>query len=725
MSQTRRLAAILAADVAGYSRLIGVDEEGTLNRLRSIRSDVIDPKVSEHRGRIVKTTGDGLLVEFSSVVDALRSATEIQNAMVESNAGIAAEKRIEFRVGVHQGDIVAEDGDIFGDGVNVAARLEGLADPRGICVSARVQEDTAGKLDFTFEDMGEQALKNIARPVRVYRVRPITIERTPTASPVEITSTLALPDKPSIAVLPFTNMSGDLEQEYFVDGMVEEITTAISRLPWLFVIARNSSFTYKGKAVDVKQAARELGVRYVLEGSVRKAGNRVRITGQLIDTTTGAHIWAERFDGALDDIFDLQDQVASNVAGAIEPKLRQSEIERASRKPTANLTAYDLYLRALAQSYRYTEEGFAEAVVLARQVLAIDPSYAPAAALVGSCWGRQRLQGWGVLSVADVTEAVRLARQALEAERDDAETIWQAAFTLFHLAGEVAMAAALDRALARNPNLVMFDQHVAQNSMASIVPDLATGWSWNEEGTELTLPLRQGVKWHDGKPFTAKDVKCTWDLLTGRSAEKLRLNPRKTWYSNLEEVTANGDNEVTFRLKRPQPSFLALLASGWSPVYPCQVLPRDMRAHPVGTGPFKFVEFRPNERIRVTRNPEYWKPSRPYLDGIDWPIVPSLATRILGFVAGSFDQVFGVTIPLLQDSQEPGAAGGLRRVPGQPAAHRARQPHVASDSPLEQTGFELPVPLATRTMPIGAAIGQRFPRTRISLRGLPPNFTRS
>ena len=206
-------------------------------------------------------------------------------------------------------------------------------------------------------------------------------------------------------------------------------------------------------------------------------------------------------------------------------------------------------------------------------------------------------------------------------------------------------------------NLVMFDQHVAQNSMWSIVPDLATGWSWNEEGTELTLPLRGGVKWHDGKPFTARDVKCTWDLLTGKSVNKLRLNPRKTWYSNLEEVTTNGEYEVTFRLKRAQPSFLVLLASGWSPVYPCHVSPRDMRAHPIGTGPFKFVEFRPNERIRVARNPEYWKPGRPYLDGIEWPIVPSLATRILGFVAGSFDQVFGVTIPLLQDlkSQAPQA----------------------------------------------------------------------
>jgi adenylate cyclase len=264
---------------------------------------------------------------------------------------------------------------------------------------------------------------------------------------------LPLPDKPSLVVVPFQNMTGDAEQEYFVDGMVEEITTSIARLPWLFVIARNSAFTYKGKPVDVKQVAQELGVRYVLEGSVRKAANRVRITGQLIDTATGAHIWADRFDGALDDIFDLQDQVASNVAGAIEPKLRQSEIERASRKPAANLTAYDLYLRAMAQSYRYTEEGFAEAVALARQALAIDPSYAPAAAMVSVCRWMQRVQGWGALSADDVGEACRLARQALEAERDDAETIWQAALPLFRLAGETAMAeAALDRALALNPN---------------------------------------------------------------------------------------------------------------------------------------------------------------------------------------------------------------------------------------------------------------------------------
>jgi len=445
----RRLAAILAVDVAGDSRLMGEDEEGTLAALRAVRRELADAKIAEHRGRIVKTTGDGLLAEFASVVDAVRCAVEVQREMIARNAAVPPERRIEFRMGINVGDIIIEDGDIFGDGVNIAARLEAMAEPGGICLSAAAHEQVRDRLDIAFDDLGEQQVKNITRPVRTYAVALGTSSR----AALSAGAPLPLPDKPSLAVLPFQNMTGDAEQEYFVDGMVEEITTAIARLPWLFVIARNSAFTYKGKPVDVKQVARELGVRYVLEGSVRKAGNRVRITGQLIDTTTGAHIWANRFDGALDDIFELQDQVASSVAGAIEPKLRQSEIERASRKPTANLTAYDLYLRALAQSYRFTEEGFAEAVIFARQALAIDPSYAPAAALVGRCRWAQRVQGWGELSAADVAEACRLARQALEAERDDAETIGQAAGTLFFLAGEAEMAAAaLDRALALNPN---------------------------------------------------------------------------------------------------------------------------------------------------------------------------------------------------------------------------------------------------------------------------------
>jgi len=443
----RRLAAILAADVAGYSRLIGADEGGTLRALKAIRAELIDPKIAEHRGRLVKTTGDGLLVEFGSVVDALRCATEVQRAMSERNSGVLPDDRIEFRIGINMGDIVVEDGDIFGDGVNVAARLEGLAEPGGICVSARVQEDAAGRLDLAFDDMGEQALKNIARPVRAYRVamdRCVEVAKEPAPLP--------LPDKPSLAVLPFQNMTGDPEQEYFVDGMVEEITTAIARLSWLFVIARNSAFTYKGRPVDVKQVAQELGVRYVLEGSVRKAGNRVRITGQLIDTTTGAHIWADRFDGALDDIFELQDRVASSVVGAIEPKLQKSEIERVARKPTESLGAYDLYLRALEQYHKYTKEGFCEAVALLERALVIDPSYAPAAALIGWCRVFQR-EGWQLVSEAEATEALRLARGAIEAGKDDPDTLWMAGHIILLFGGDVAGAArAFDRALILNPN---------------------------------------------------------------------------------------------------------------------------------------------------------------------------------------------------------------------------------------------------------------------------------
>jgi len=313
-----------AADVAGYARLIGANEGGTLKRLGAIRAELTDPKIAEYHGRIVKTMGDGLLVEFGSVVDALRCASEVQTAMAERNATTAADDRIEIRIGIHQGDIVVEDGDIFGDGVNVAARLEGLAEPGGICVSAHVQEHAAGKLAISFDDIGEQQLKNIARSVHVYRVRP------PHNSAAVIRPALALPDKPSIAVLPFANLSGDPEQEYFADGLVEEIITALSRIRWLFVIARNSTFTYKGQAIDVKQVGRELGVRYVLEGSVRKGGNRVRITAQLIDALSGTNLWADRFDGSLEDVFEPQDQVAISVAGVIEPTLQAAEMRRSA-----------------------------------------------------------------------------------------------------------------------------------------------------------------------------------------------------------------------------------------------------------------------------------------------------------------------------------------------------------------------------------------------------------
>jgi len=448
MSQTRRLAAILAADVAGYSRLMGADEEGTLECLKALRRELLDPKIAQHHGRIVKTTGDGMLVEFASVVDAVRCAVAVQQAMPERNAGVEGDSRIELRIGINLGDVIVEGDDLYGDGVNIAARIKALADPGGVFVSNTVHDQVRDRLPFVFEDLGEQQVKNIARPVRVYRVRDASPKApAPTAPP------LPLPDKPSIAVLPFANMSGDPEQEYFVDGVVEEIITAISRLPWLFVIARNSSFAYKGKSPDLRRVGRELGVRYVLEGSLRKAANRVRITGQLIDTTTGAHIWADRFDGALDDIFELQDEIAASVVGAIEPKLRQSEIERATRKPTESLDAYDLYLRALALSQEYTDESVREALILLERALAIDGSYAPAAAMIGWCRSWQKLQGWGPVSDAEIADALQLARRAIEAGKDDPEALCMAGNVISFLGGDHATAAGvIERGLVLNPN---------------------------------------------------------------------------------------------------------------------------------------------------------------------------------------------------------------------------------------------------------------------------------
>jgi adenylate cyclase len=445
----RRLAAVLAADVAGYSRLMGEDEAGTLARLRTHRRELIDPKIAAHRGRIVKTTGDGMLVEFPSVVEAVACAAAMQRSMAERNAAIPEDQRIEFRVGIHQGDIIVEDGDIFGDGVNLAARLEGLAEPGGICVSARVRSDAMGKVeDVAFDDLGDQQVKNIARPVHVYRVRLSGMESGAAAAPPE----LPLPDKPSIAVLPFQNMSGDPEQEYFVDGMVEEIITALSRIRWLFVLARNSSFSYKGQSPDVKQVGRELGVRYVLEGSVRKAGGRVRITGQLIDAASGAHLWADRFDGSLEDVFDLQDKVASSVAGVIEPALQAAETARSANRPTTDLTAYDLYLRAYAMllsSSRQTPE----ALGLMEQAIERDPRYGPALAWAAHCCFRLLLDGRSEDPAADRLKGPDFARRALEVAGDDPGVLANAAMALAYFGEDIgAMTALVARALALNPS---------------------------------------------------------------------------------------------------------------------------------------------------------------------------------------------------------------------------------------------------------------------------------
>jgi adenylate cyclase len=451
----RRLAAILAADVAGYSRLTGLDEEGTHVRLRERLRGLADPKISEHRGKVVKHTGDGVLAEFGSVVDAVRCAIEVQRGMAEQNATMPQVKRIEFRIGIHVGDIIVDDNDIFGDGVNIAARLEGIAEPGGVCISDDAQRQVRGKVDFAFEDMGPQNLKNIVEPMRAWRLRMNASgsAAAPIEPPVESTQAPALPDKPSIAVLPFQNMSGDPEQEYFADGMVEEIITALSRFKWLFVIARNSSFTFKGQAVDVKEVGRRLGVRYVLEGSVRKASGKVRISGQLIDAVTGTHIWADRFERDLTDIFALQDEVTVAVVSAIQPKLLQTEIALAARRRPENLTAYDMYLRAMPQFYLATREGLAEAIKLAHRALELDPRFGLVAALAGVCHMQSVLWGYAIDPKFERNEAVRLLRLALSLDDNDPDILALAAVISSFMVGdcesEIEWA---DRAVALNPN---------------------------------------------------------------------------------------------------------------------------------------------------------------------------------------------------------------------------------------------------------------------------------
>jgi len=450
----RRLAAVLAADVAGYSRLMGADEEGTLARLKACRKALVDPKISEYRGRIVKTTGDGMLVEFGSAVDAVRCAVEVQRSMATSNLDVPEAKRIEFRIGIHVGDIIIDDNDIFGDGVNIAARLEGIADPGGICISDDAHRQIRGKTEIAYDDMGHQSLKNISEPMRAWRARPAANATPPVVATGRPAPTLALPDKPSIAVLPFTNMSGDPEQEYFADGVVEDIITALSRMTWLFVIARNSSFTYKGKAVDIKQVGRELGVRYVLEGSVRKAGNRVRITGQLIDATTGAHLWADRFDGALEDVFDLQDEVTTNVIGAISPRLEQAEIERARHKPTEKLAAYDYFLRGMANIYQGTKDANLAALSNFQKAIDIDPDFATAHGMCAYCYVWRKANGWASDPKQEAVLAEQSSRTAARLGFDDAVALCEAGFALAFVVGQLEDGAALiDRALTLNPNL--------------------------------------------------------------------------------------------------------------------------------------------------------------------------------------------------------------------------------------------------------------------------------
>lgn len=459
----RRLAAILAADVVGYSRLMGRDENGTLSRLRAHRTERLEPTLARHGGRLVKLTGDGALIEFPSAVDALGAAIEFQQAMAEVNRNQPEETAIVFRIGLHLGDLIVEGDDLYGDGVNVAARLEAEAPPGGIVISYSVRDAVAGRLKATFDDLGSLALKNIDRPVQGFgvrweaadwRVKDPSAIAPPGVAPPAADVPLALPDKPSIAVLPFQNMSGDPEQEYFADGLVEDIITALSNFKSLFVIARNSSFTYKGKAVDVKQVGHELGVRYVLEGSVRKAGGKVRITGQLIDSETGAHLWADRFDGALDDVFDLQDQVTASVVGAIAPKVDLAETERAKRKPVENLDAYDCYLRGRAKAQEDGREALEEALRLFYRAVELDSHFAAPCAFAAYCYVTRSVQGWAGDTEWEVAETRRLAMRASALGGDDALALAIAGQALVVVCREYDTGAALiDMALAINPNL--------------------------------------------------------------------------------------------------------------------------------------------------------------------------------------------------------------------------------------------------------------------------------
>ena len=443
---TRRLAAVLAADVAGYSRLMGADEEGTLERLKALRRDLIDPKIAEHHGRIVKTTGDGLLGEFASAVDAARCAVEIQQEMAGRADPAPLDQRIELRIGIHVGDIIIEGDDIFGDGVNIAARLEALAESGGVLVSRTVHDQVQDRLEISFEDLGERELKNIARPVHVFRVAKAEPQTAPTPE-----AALTLPAKPSIAVLPFSNMSGDPEQEYFVDGIVEDILTGLSRLTWLFVIARNSSFTYKGQHVDIRQVGRELGVRYVLEGSVRKGGDRIRVTGQLIEAETGNHLWADRYDRALEDVFAIQDEITESVIGCIQPEVYAAEHDRAKRKPPQSLDAWESFIRAMFLFSQHSNESTKEALEMLDRAVALDPSYAQAHGLRGCCLAWRAFQGWEDREAA-FTEAARAADRSVASDPGEPWAALARGFVAMGAFRDAEAVAAVSRAIELNPN---------------------------------------------------------------------------------------------------------------------------------------------------------------------------------------------------------------------------------------------------------------------------------
>jgi adenylate cyclase len=523
----RRLAAILAADVVGYSRLMGQDEAGTLAALKAVRTELLEPKIAEHGGRIFKSTGDGLLSEFPSVVNAATCAIAIQHGMQARSNNLPEDKAIRLRIGINLGDVLVEGDDMFGDGVNVAARIENIAPPGGIAVSGTVRDHLGTRLAIHFKDIGEQVLKNIDRPIRVY----LLDSETPSAR-----SYPTLPDKPSIAVLPFQNMSGDPEQEYFADGIVEEIITALSRFHGLFVIARNSTFTYKGRAVDVKQVGRELGVRYVLEGSVRKSGSRVRITGQLINSATGAHLWADRFEGALADIFELQDQVTSRVVGAIAPQLEKAEIERAKHQPTESLDAYDQLLRGMEGFHKWSRQGNDEALLHFYEAIKLDPNYAVAYAMAARMYIQRNSGGWVKDRNFELAETERLANKAAELGPDDAVVLANAGFAYSDILGLIEDGdAMIDRALDLNPNLAWVWLYSSWAKASLGQPEIAL--------ERIVCALRLSP--NDPLTFSFHAAKAWSELFAGRFADAyssaetaIRQRPGFLLYTGIAAVSA-------------------------------------------------------------------------------------------------------------------------------------------------------------------------------------------
>lgn len=517
MSEQRKLAAILAADVVGFSRLAGADEDRTLARLRALRSDLIDPTIAVHNGRVVKRTGDGALVEFRSVVDAVRCAIEVQNAMLERNAGVAADRRIEFRIGIHLGDVVEEgDGDLMGDGVNIAARLEGIAIPGAICLSEDAYRQVKSRLDLSVNDLGKVQLKNIAEPINVYSLQVATAaapDPTPAAVPKES-------DRSSIAVLPFANMTDDPALAFFVDGMVEDIITALARFPDVAVVARNSTFLYKGQAVDIRKVAADLGVRYVLEGSVRKGGNRIRVTGQLIDAATGTHLWADRYDGNLDNAFELQDRIVASIVGAVEPTLRHAEIERARRKPDDALNAHDCYLRAQPYAFALRSDENLKGIAYLNRAIELKPDYGPALALAAWCLTQRiRRPTWPPAGPNDADTATTLARRALAAAPDDAVTMAIAGFSLSALMIDYAIGLdAVRHAVELNPG-------------SSLVAFMAgSAMIWCEEYEAGLKLLERSIAFGPKEPgyFLCLTMVAAAELLRGRPEAALDAARRAT-----------------------------------------------------------------------------------------------------------------------------------------------------------------------------------------------------